>query len=332
MAEKEKVNYAELPKGLSKEEFTALPNFKTTRCFFIWAGIVAILTGVAIMADTGQICELALRYGRSLDDVVKLPIFIFDLLFALLHIVLGILLIKKKSTKIAYILAAVAFTYTILFIIAGGGWGGLGIAVPLALAGAIQIDKKWKLYQGVSGSNRQKDGGKAASREGVKNTDSGKSKTSAEVKEDNKGFTSVSGADENLKIKHLQIKHLLQAYGNKSAILSRDDVENVIALLKKSRMWIPYQKETEQLDILKNGDKFFFPLFSSQEELGEYGRQFVAKDKSYSEWQALAKGTRYPLSGIVINAFTDSFILNWELFDFVEGVENEGESETMYAG
>ena len=33
----EKIDLNTLPKGLTKEEFTALPNFKKIRSFFTWA-------------------------------------------------------------------------------------------------------------------------------------------------------------------------------------------------------------------------------------------------------------------------------------------------------
>ena len=42
MAENQKVDLSTLPKGLTKEEFTALPNFKKIRSFFTWAGVVSI--------------------------------------------------------------------------------------------------------------------------------------------------------------------------------------------------------------------------------------------------------------------------------------------------
>lgn len=39
----EKIDLNTLPKGLTKEEFTALPNFKKIRSFFTWAGVVSII-------------------------------------------------------------------------------------------------------------------------------------------------------------------------------------------------------------------------------------------------------------------------------------------------
>ena len=42
----EKIDLNTLPKGLTKEEFTALPNFKKIRSFFTWAGVVSIGSGI----------------------------------------------------------------------------------------------------------------------------------------------------------------------------------------------------------------------------------------------------------------------------------------------
>lgn len=48
MAENQKIDLNTLPKGLTKEEFTALPNFKKIRSFFTWAGVVSIASGIFI--------------------------------------------------------------------------------------------------------------------------------------------------------------------------------------------------------------------------------------------------------------------------------------------
>ena len=47
----EKIDLNTLPKGLTKEEFTALPNFKKIRSFFTWAGVVSIGSGVLICSE-----------------------------------------------------------------------------------------------------------------------------------------------------------------------------------------------------------------------------------------------------------------------------------------
>lgn len=71
-------------------------------------------------------------------------------------------------------------------------------------------------------------------------------------------------------------------------------------------------------DILQNGDNFFFPVFSSVEEMGEYGEHFSKVEKHMLEAIAMARNNDKKVSGIVLNAFTEPFILEAEIFDIVE--------------
>ncbi len=57
MAENQKIDLNTLPKGLTKEEFTALPNFKKIRSFFTWAGVVSIASGIFICSAIGKTAE-----------------------------------------------------------------------------------------------------------------------------------------------------------------------------------------------------------------------------------------------------------------------------------
>ena len=71
-------------------------------------------------------------------------------------------------------------------------------------------------------------------------------------------------------------------------------------------------------DILQNGENFFFPVFSSVEEMGEYGEHFSKVEKHMLEAIAMARNNDKKVSGIVLNAFTEPFILEAEIFDIVE--------------
>ena len=71
-------------------------------------------------------------------------------------------------------------------------------------------------------------------------------------------------------------------------------------------------------DILQNGDEFFFPVFSSDEEMGEYGDGFSKIETEFLHAINLARNNEKELKGIVINAFTEPFVLDKELFDIVE--------------
>lgn len=82
------------------------------------------------------------------------------------------------------------------------------------------------------------------------------------------------------------------------------------------------QDETRMIpDILQNGENFFFPVFSSIEEMGEYGQDFSKAGDSFLHAMVLARNNERNVSGIVVNAFSDPFILDRDFFDFVENLE-----------
>ena len=71
-------------------------------------------------------------------------------------------------------------------------------------------------------------------------------------------------------------------------------------------------------DILQNGDNYYFPIFSNAEEMGEYGEHFSKIQKHILEVIPIARNNEKKISGIVLNAFTEPFVLDAELFDLVE--------------
>ena len=71
-------------------------------------------------------------------------------------------------------------------------------------------------------------------------------------------------------------------------------------------------------DILQNGDEFFFPAFTSPEEMGEYGNHFSKVQKHFMEIINLARNNEKDVRGIVINAFTYPFVVDKELFSIIE--------------
>lgn len=79
-------------------------------------------------------------------------------------------------------------------------------------------------------------------------------------------------------------------------------------------------------DILQNGDEFFFPVFSSEEEMGEYGDRFSKVQKHILEVIPLARNNEKKIAGIVLNAFSDSFVLETKIFDLVEGMKSRIEA------
>ena len=86
-------------------------------------------------------------------------------------------------------------------------------------------------------------------------------------------------------------------------------------------------------DILQNGEDFFFPVFTSAEEMGDYGQGFSKIEKHFLEAANLARSNEKKVKGIVINAFSEPFVIPVDLFDMIaeipssyemkEGTENE---------
>ena len=71
-------------------------------------------------------------------------------------------------------------------------------------------------------------------------------------------------------------------------------------------------------DILQNGDDFFFPAFSGDDEMGEYGQGFSKIETDLLHAINLARNNDRKLKGIVIDAFSEPFVLDAGLFDIVE--------------
>ena len=134
-----------------------------------------------------------------------------------------------------------------------------------------------------------------------------------------------------------------------------DALFEILQILRDSDVWIPCnaivgeedQKTVEQMiaeagddldsmvgkeftsrenirlvpDILQQDDQYFFPAFSTEEDMGEYGEHFSLIQESFLKVIELARDRREQgneLTGIVINAFTEMFILPKELYEGVE--------------
>ena len=78
-------------------------------------------------------------------------------------------------------------------------------------------------------------------------------------------------------------------------------------------------------DILQNGDNFFFPVFTTAEEMGEYGNQFSKMQRHFLEAMVLARNNEKNVKGIVINAFSEPFEIPVELFDIIAGMKSSVE-------
>lgn len=80
-------------------------------------------------------------------------------------------------------------------------------------------------------------------------------------------------------------------------------------------------------DILQSGEDLYFPAFTSEDEMGEYGEHFSKVQRPFLEAIHLARNNEKNVRGIVINAFTEPFVLPRNLFDLIlsmpSGIEKE---------
>ncbi len=75
-------------------------------------------------------------------------------------------------------------------------------------------------------------------------------------------------------------------------------------------------------DILQNGDDYYFPAFTSEKEMGEYGDHFSKIPDHFLHTIILARNNEKDVKGIVLNAFSEPFILDRDLFDMVEKMKS----------
>lgn len=78
-------------------------------------------------------------------------------------------------------------------------------------------------------------------------------------------------------------------------------------------------------DILMNGEQYFFPAFTSCEEMGEYGEGFSKVAKHIMEIINLARNNEKDIEGIVINAFTKPFVVTMDILSIIEKMNTESE-------
>ena len=151
----------------------------------------------------------------------------------------------------------------------------------------------------------------------------------------------------------LLLKEAIQIFNSER---NEPNLIEVMELLRDSKIWIPCtavmseadQKRMEELieslngdlenaigkefvakdetrlipDILQNGEAFFFPVFTSYEEMGEYGDNFSKVEKHFLEALELAKNNEKELAGVVVNAFSEPFVLDRQLWDIVKNMKS----------
>ena len=75
-------------------------------------------------------------------------------------------------------------------------------------------------------------------------------------------------------------------------------------------------------DLLQNKGEYFFPVFTTIDDMGEYGESFSKIQKHLLEAVLLAENNKKNVAGIVVNAFSEPFILRKEMFALVKEMES----------
>ena len=80
-------------------------------------------------------------------------------------------------------------------------------------------------------------------------------------------------------------------------------------------------------DILQNGEDYFFPVFTTAEEMGEYGENFSKVERHFLEAANLARNNEKKIVGIVINAFSEPHVIPLDLFDLIADLPSAFETK-----
>ena len=80
-------------------------------------------------------------------------------------------------------------------------------------------------------------------------------------------------------------------------------------------------------DILEKDGRFYFPVFSSAEEMGEYGNAFSKVWHPFRETVRLARSNKKKISGIVIDAFSAPFIVPMDMAEAIAALAGSEEKK-----
>ena len=112
-----------------------------------------------------------------------------------------------------------------------------------------------------------------------------------------------------------------------TAILSQNDQDNIEKLVEEAGddpeslvgETITNKDQIRLVpDFLKSNDELFMPVFSAEEEMGEYGNSFSHVETEFLSAVQLAGASKDKLAGIVVNPFSEFFVVDRGLMDAVK--------------
>lgn len=110
-----------------------------------------------------------------------------------------------------------------------------------------------------------------------------------------------------------------------TVVMNKEDEEKFKNARKGDTVTTDFDMKFEP-DILQNGDEKFYPVFSSVEAMGEYGNRFSKIQKHFFEAMSYAMGKEETV-GIVVNAFSNDFIVPKEWFESISNLPTQIEEE-----
>ena len=115
-----------------------------------------------------------------------------------------------------------------------------------------------------------------------------------------------------------------------SAIVGEKDQKTVMQMIREDgddldsmvgREFTTQENTRMVPDILQKDDQYYLPAFSTEADMGEYGKNFSRIQMHFLQVIELARNNKKykdGLTGIVINAFSEPFVLPKELYNDVE--------------
>lgn len=147
------------------------------------------------------------------------------------------------------------------------------------------------------------------------------------------------------------LRAAIREYKNEQTV---EKLIGILEILRHSKVWIPcraipgegMQKQIEKIInesgfnaesvkgktftpadtvklepiILQGGDYYFFPVFSSREEMDNSEDCFSAVEQDFLDVIPVARANEYGIKGIVIDAFSEPMVIASELFDLIDKI------------
>ena len=127
------------------------------------------------------------------------------------------------------------------------------------------------------------------------------------------------------------LRHLVEHF---KAEPSREHITALLTCLRDSMLFIPVTvKENPESgkiemlpDLLESEGELFLPVFSRPEEMGDYGKNFSRVESSFPDIVKYANQDER-ISGIVLDAFSNYFVLAKENFETALSMESRLKEE-----